>query len=230
MNLLAAMLPFYLMGNLHCMGMCGPLAMTLGAHRYRYFYFVGRLCAFTLAGTAAGGLGAVLNVYLSGLHLSAIASLLLGVVLIFFGALRLAGRAFPGQFYFAKMLSKANGRLSLLILRDMPLATFLFGFLTIALPCGQSLVVFSACALSGSLSIGALNGFAFALLTSPALWLAMKAQFFLNKAKKYYHLFNTLFFLLVGCAAVLRGLAELQYLPHLTIELPLEAAFHLVLY
>jgi sulfite exporter TauE/SafE len=63
MTLLLAMLPYYLLGNLHCLGMCGPLTMMLGAHRFRYFYFAGRLFSFTLAGGIAGELGAVLNVF-----------------------------------------------------------------------------------------------------------------------------------------------------------------------
>lgn len=226
MTLLLTMFPFYLLGNLHCMGMCGPLAMTLGAHRYRNFYFIGRLLSFTAAGGIAGGMGAVVNIYLNQFHISSASCLLFGSLMLLAGLFNLFGISFPGHFLLAKILAKVNGRLSLLILQDLPLSTFLFGFLTIALPCGQSLIVFSACALSGSLSIGALNGFAFAFLTSPALFLAMKAHFVLRKAKKYYNLASSLFIILAGLFSICRGLAEYEIIPHIYLS----KTFHIVLF
>ena len=61
MSLLITMLPLYLLGNLHCIGMCGPLVMLLGQQRCRAFYFLGRTLSFTLAGLLAGALGSVLQ-------------------------------------------------------------------------------------------------------------------------------------------------------------------------
>ena len=57
MTLLLTMLPLYLFGNVHCLGMCGPLVMLIGQHHFRYFYFVGRTLSFTLAGGLAGAAG-----------------------------------------------------------------------------------------------------------------------------------------------------------------------------
>lgn len=232
MTLLLAMLPYYLLGNLHCLGMCGPLAMMLGAHRYRYFYFVGRLLSFTLAGGIAGELGAVLNVLFNQFYISAASTLLFGTTILAIGLVNLLGSSFPGQRWIAKIMAKANGPLSLLMLRDQPLATFLFGFLAIALPCGQSLIVFSACALSGSLAIGLLNGFAFALLTSPSLFFAMHAHSLLGNAKKYWISVGNFLAIAVGTIAICRGLAELNLLSHLGLSVPLPFAetFHFVLF
>lgn len=224
------MLPFYVLGNLHCLGMCGPLAMTLGTHRYRHAYFFGRLAAFTLAGALAGELGAVLNVIFRTYHLSAATSLLFGFGMLFAGFWGLIGRSFPGQARVTQLLAKASKPLALLMLRDQPLATFLFGFLTIALPCGQSLVVFSACALSGSFLIGMLNGFAFALLTTPSLVLAMHAHSWLKKAGRYTHLISSSTLLAVGAIAACRGLAELNVLPHIVFAWPFDPTIHLVLF
>jgi uncharacterized protein len=230
MALLVAMLPFYLLGNLHCLGMCGPLVMMIGAHRYRYFYFFGRLFSFTLAGTIAGELGAVLNVIFNQYHISAAASLLFGGFILLIGTFGLLERSFPGQASLAKFMAKGNHSLSLLMLRDKPLATFIFGFMTIALPCGQSLVVFSACALSGSALIGMVNGFAFALLTSPSLFFAMRAHRLLGGAKKYYNTATNAIALIVGIIAFCRGLAELDLIPHVLLPLPFADALHLVLF
>jgi uncharacterized protein len=230
MTLLAAMLPYYLLGNFHCLGMCGPLTMMLSAHRFRYFYFAGRLFAFTLAGATAGEVGAVLNIFFHRYHISATASLLFGSIILMTGLYGLIGKSYPGQATFAKFAAKANGPIALLMLRDQPLATFLFGFFTIALPCGQSLVVFSACALSGSLWIGMLNGFAFALLTSPALFFAMHAHALLGGAKQYYQSAGHVIALLVGVIALCRGFAELNWLPHVAISIPYFDGAHFVLY
>jgi len=43
----------------------------IGRHKFRNFYFLGRLFSFTLAGTLAGELGSVLNVVLKQYHIQA---------------------------------------------------------------------------------------------------------------------------------------------------------------
>jgi sulfite exporter TauE/SafE len=183
--------------------------MMLSAHRYRNCYFIGRLAAFSLAGAVAGEAGAVINTFFHYYHLSAASSILFGSLMITISLSSLFESSFPGQMWLAKRFSKINSSLTLLILRDKPLATFLFGFLTISLPCGQSLLVFSACALSGSMPIGLLNGFFFALLTSPSLLFSMHLHTIIKRHKKYYLQLTNLLALLVGIGALCRGLAEL---------------------
>lgn len=226
MSLLLAMLPVYILGNLHCLGMCGPLVVFLGRHRYRYFYFLGRILSFSLAGLLAGELGAVLQVWLKTYQLSATVSVLFGVMMALAGAGVMTGRNLPGYQWLGQRLSGVNQRLSLLILKDSMFATFLFGFATILLPCGQTLVVYSACALSQSASVGLINGFVFALLTTPSLWLAMHASHLLNEWK---YLGNRLlggFAVLVGVLAILRGMAEFEVIPHFIIN----ESYHIALY
>jgi uncharacterized protein len=112
------------------------------------------------------------------------------------------------------------------MLRDQPWPTFLFGFFTIALPCGQTVVVFSACALYGDPFIGLINGLVFALLTSPALFAAMHAHRFFQKLKPSYNTIMGGCAVLVGLLSFCRGLAELEYIPHLIIN----SEYHLVIY
>ncbi len=220
------MLPLYLFGNLHCAGMCGPLVMMIGHHDYRYFYFLGRLLSFTLAGTIAGEAGAVLNAFLKQYQIPAVACFVFGGVIIGIGILSLLNRPYPGYRWLADKTRPLNKSLSLLMLRDKPLPAFLFGFFTVALPCGQTLIVFSACALSGDLWVGMLNGFVFALLTSPSLFLAMQAHHFFFRLKHYYRFLLGLSALLIGGLSVCRGLADLDLIPHLIISQTL----HIVLY
>src|ERR1700733_9157066 len=97
MALLLSMLPLYFFGNLHCLGMCGPLVMMIGHHQYRYFYFFGRLLSFSLAGMAAGAVGAVANVFFQHYHLAEATSFLFGGILLVLGVYTLSGWTYPGH-------------------------------------------------------------------------------------------------------------------------------------
>ena len=226
MSLLLSMLPIYLLGNLHCIGMCGPLVLMIGRHRYRTYYFAGRIFSFTLAGTLAGGVGAVAHVMLRRYQIPALTSFLFGGIIIIVGIYTLIGRQYPGHKWLAKLLLPVNQSLSGLMLRDSPWPTFLFGFFTIALPCGQTLIVYSACALAGDVTVGTLNGFVFALLTSPSLWLAMNTHTFFKNVQRHHDTILGSCALIIGALAICRGLAELGIISHFVIN----HNYHIVLY
>lgn len=230
MTLLLAMLPIYIFGNLHCLGMCGPLVMMIGHHRYRYFYFLGRTLSFSLAGMVAGALGEVADTLFKEYHLAEATSFIFGGILILLGIYTFSGWAYPGYVWLSKRLAKANQALSLLMLRDRAWPTFLFGFFTIALPCGQTLIVFSACALSGDMYVGLLNGFAFALLTSPSLFVAMKAHAMLRRARGYYQTVIGISSMVVGGVAILRGFAEMGWISHWIINPEASPYYHVVIF
>ncbi len=230
MTLLLTMLPIYLFGNLHCIGMCGPLVMMIGQHRYRYAYFVGRLISFSLAGALAGGLGTVIAVTLKAYQVPAIASFVFGGGILSVGLSHLMNWKFPGGRWFAQKVAPLGKRLSLLLLKDNLWSTFLFGFFTVTLPCGQTIIVFSACALYGGILIGLINGFAFALLTSPSLFLAMKASGVLNHAKKHYNTILGVCGMVVGILAICRGMAELEVIPHWILNPQSSPEYHLVVF
>lgn len=230
MTLFFTMLPIYLFGNLHCLGMCGPLVMMIGNHRYRYFYFLGRTLSFTLAGGIAGEIGSVLNLVLREYHISALTSFIFGGLILVIGVFSLFGLSYPGSRWLGRQLSGINKSLSLLMLRDKPFASFLFGFFTLALPCGQTLVVFSACALAGDFFIGLFNGLMFALLTSPALLMAMRAHRLLHRAKAYYNTLMGLAAIFVGFLAICRGMAEMDLISHWVLNPEHSANFHVVIF
>lgn len=210
--------------------MCGPLVMMIGKHRYRYFYFFGRLFSFSLAGLLAGGLGSVLQIVLNHYHIPALTSFIFGLLIITIALCTLVGWQYPGYHFLAKRLAKVNHTLSLLMLKDQALPAFLFGFFTIALPCGQTMIVFSACALTGDPWIGLFNGFVFALLTTPSLVVAMNAHRLFFNLKKHYNVIIAIFGLLVGMMAICRGLAEMGYIEHLVLNPGSHSQYHIVLY
>ncbi|ADI37655.1 sulfite exporter TauE/SafE family protein [Waddlia chondrophila] len=226
MSLLFTMLPVYLLGNLHCLGMCGPIVAFLGKHRFRYAYFLGRLLSFSFAGLAAGELGAVFHIWLKEYNLSALVSIGFGFAMACIGLTILIGREIPGNRWLGSRLAQINHSLSLLLLKDSFFSTALFGFATILLPCGQTLVVYSACALSQSGSAGLLNGFAFGLLTTPSLWLAMHASRVFGKWKGIGNRVLGGCAMIVGLLAVLRGVAEFAWIPHFILN----EKYHIALY
>lgn len=214
MTLLLSMLPLYLLGNLHCMGMCGPLVAMIGQHRYRHLYFLGRLFSFTSAAMLAGGAGAVLHLFLKEYQIPALTSFLFAGLITTFGMAQLVGWKGGMGTWLTARLAGVNQSLSVLMLKDQPLSTFLFGFFTVFLPCGQTVIVFSACALEGDLFVGMLNGAAFALLTSPSLYFAMEAHRVLGNIRRYERPLMGTAALIVGAITLCRGLAELDIINH----------------
>lgn len=230
MTLFFSLLPLYLFGNIHCLGMCGPLVMLIGQHRYRLFYFVGRLLSFSLAGMVAGEAGAVLHVFLKQYYLAEIVSLFCGMLILGWGIQKLMGWQFIQWAPKKSSLSTIHRWISTLLLKDTGWSTFLFGFFTVALPCGQTLIVFSACALVGDPWIGLGNGFALALLTSPSLFVAMHTLSLFKNLKQYDRAVLGGCSILVGLLAICRGLAEIGWISHWILNPEAPAAYHLVVY
>lgn len=225
MTLFLSLFPLYILGNLHCLGMCGPLVMMLGQNPYRYFYFLGRLISYALAGWAAGELGALLHFFLQQFHLAAATSFVFGIFFLCMGIAEINGKSLRFT-WLQKKLEPFNRSLSLLLLKERPWPAFLFGFFTVFLPCGQTLLVFSACALYGDGLVGFLNGAAFALLTSPSLLAAMQLHTLLHRLKRYYRVSLGCCALLVAGLALCRGMAEMEWIPHWVLS----ETYHIVIY
>ena len=230
MTLFLMMLPFYLLGNIHCMGMCGPLVMMIGQHRYKYFYFLGRITSFSLAALFASSLGSVINIVLKEYHIPAITSFLFGGIILIISVFSLFGRQYPGSKWASQKLAPYNNYISKLLLEDKIWPTFLFGFLTLLLPCGQSLIVFSACALSGDPLTGLFNGFAFSLLTSPSLWMAMRIHKLISHKKIHFNTMIGILGIIIGFIGFLRGMAEIDLIPHMILNTNSASYYHIVLY
>ncbi len=207
--------------------MCGPLVMTIGVHPHRVWYFFGRTLSFALAGGIAGGVGAVLSHLLQLFHIPAITSLLFGGIALFVGMKNFMNLP---SFSF-QWMNRFNRHLTHFALSPHPFSLFLFGFFTVFLPCGQTIIVFSACALVGSINVGLINGSIFALLTSPSLLLAMHSHRYLAKWKASYNsIFITLCFF-AGTLSICRGLAELEWISHMEIFKGIGGeSLHFVLY
>ncbi len=231
MTLFLSLLPLYIFGNLHCLGMCGPLVMLLGQHSYRLYYFVGRLVSYSSAGFFAGWLGAVLHLSFKKIFLSEIMSCFVGIAMIAWGICTMGKmQIMKQQKKKSLFLVSVQRSFSSLILKNTIVSTFLFGFLTVALPCGQTILVFSACAIVGDPWIGLANGFALAFFTSPALALAMQAFSWCKKAKQYDRIIIGGCSIVVGMIACCRGMAEIGWISHWVINPESAHGLHVVIF
>jgi len=200
------MLPFYLLGNLHCLGMCGPFALSMGGQKGKYFYLIGRFLGFTLASAIAALFGEILSTSL----VATLIPFLMGSVFILYYFNKLP--SLPGFKWLEKLSTD-------LLLDGGKFPLFLFGFLTLFLPCGQSLLLYGVSAMKGDLYFGILNGALFALLTTPSLLFAMHLRPYLKAFSKNGDRWVRLFALLTGLLAFARGGATFGWLPHLSFPL-----------
>jgi len=200
-----------IVGNLHCIGMCGPIALALPLGNKTQtqkkvavaLYNLGRLSTYALFGLILGFLGEGL----SFIGISQYLSLVFGLLIVFIGLLaifRLKNPIANGAFFSSYSLLKRS--FSKQLQKRSNAAFFTMGVLNGFLPCGLIYV-----ALAGALASGNLvNSVAFMLLfgmgTLPAMLLmplfSDKIKPFLQKRWKLAIPILTLCF---GLLMVLRG-------------------------
>ena len=162
-----------LVGSLHCMGMCGPIALTITKSDYGFaknfsrsiFYNLGRVTTYTLFGLIAGGVGLIFN--LAGLQ---------QYLSIAFGILLLIGVLFAFNFdrlfqipLLSDLLEKVRTKLSRLINAPKNSTVFGIGLLNGFLPCGLVYLGISGAITTGGFWEGSLFMAVFGLGTVPAI-------------------------------------------------------------
>lgn len=196
-------------GSLHCLGMCGPLALSLpfapigGGSVFTYlrkpFYFLGKSMAYGCLGAILGTIGKGVQwiMWQQGL------SILAGSFLLLFSMvpiLKRKGVPFPFQRTFARAYERIStqGRL-----KDY----LLIGFLNGLLPCGLVYTAMALAALSGAWAPGFLVMFVFGLGTVPALWALTVLKSKIRPAiRSRFRPMAKLLTLGVGLLLILRGL------------------------
>lgn len=210
--------------------MCGPLVALLGKHTDRIYYFWGRLTGFSLAGWFAGAMGALFHTEAIAQWLSAVFTLLLGVLICSMCLLQKSSILLGFWKHLTRVLAPVNTVITKLALQGGKSGFFLFGLSTLLLPCGQSLTVFAACALYGDAWVGGFNGMMFALLTSPSLWCALYTQQLLNQFYPKLQSIGTVYMLAVGIMALCRSFASFGWIDHVSLNLPMLHSVHLALF
>jgi sulfite exporter TauE/SafE len=213
------------MGSLgHCLGMCGPLVLMVGA-QFRsgnlqplpahLGYQGARIGIYALLGAMVGLAGSWLGFGKNWTHFAGVASLLLGLGVV------LLGMGYLGWLPVRRLEGGGQwvGRAMSEVLQRRGLAgAILMGGLNGLLPCG---LVYSALLMTssaGGILPGAVGMLVFGIGTLPALLLVSLGPWALSAgARQTLSRLAGLFIALVGGQMILRGLAALGFIQHLKL-------------
>ncbi len=165
------------LGSLHCIGMCGPIALALPWKSRskaifaakQFLYFISKATAYALLGLFTGLIGDTFRFF----GLQQAISIAIGVIMLLIGIaslfkpgillkLKFVDRIFSGlRSLFSKFLKSNN-----------PASFTVIGFLNGFLPCGFVYLGLGSSLISGSAMESALFMFLFGIGTVPALLIA----------------------------------------------------------
>ncbi len=197
-----------LLGSFHCIGMCGPIALSLPVHQHRglvkFFlivsYNAGRMLTYAAYGAVAGLLGEVMVFATSGQLLSVTAGILILLSVI------LAKTSRSASFNF-RIFNKIQAVFAAMLSGRRKQSLFVIGLLNGLLPCG---LVYMALALSvagGEALSGAALMFMFGAGTLPVMLLLPYLGSFINlKMRNQVRKILPYFIAATGVLLILRGL------------------------
>ena len=201
-----------LMGSLHCVGMCGPIAFMLPVDRTNnlkkffqiFIYHFGRLLAYGIIGLVFGVLGKGLYVFGMQQKLSiGIGILMILVVLIPYKTFNRYNFSIPVY----KIISKIKTRLGQELKKKTPDTFLTIGFLNGFLPCGLVYMALFGAIAMGSPSKGGLYMVLFGLGTIPLMTTAIYFSGFLKgSVRQKVQRLIPVFVVIVGILFILRGM------------------------
>ena len=201
-----------LLGSLHCVGMCGPIAFMLPVDRTNAIkkisqisiYHFGRLLSYTIIGLLFGFVGK--SFYLFGFQQQL--SIIIGILMIM--AALLPQKQFS-RFNVSKQIFKIIGKVKNAMgqaLKKKTMDTFLtIGFLNGFLPCGLVYMAIFAAIASGHVLNGGIYMFVFGLGTIPLMSTAIYfSQFLKGSIRQKIQKGIPVFVVIIGTLFILRGL------------------------
>lgn len=201
-----------LLGSLHCVGMCGPIAFMLPVDHSNSFkkvsqigiYHFGRLLAYSIIGLVFGLLGKSLYIFGLQQQLSiAIGIIMIVLVLIPYKTISKYNLSRPIN----KIISKVKSNLGQALKKKTSDTFLTIGFLNGFLPCGLVYMAVFGSLATGSLLQGSLYMILFGLGTIPLMTSAIYLGKFLNSTiKQRIQKAIPVFVVVIGVLFILRGL------------------------
>lgn len=220
-----------LLGSLHCVGMCGPIALLLPVSRNNpkkkalqiSLYHLGRFTAYALLGLAFGFIGQRLNLFGLQQYLTiGVGVLMLSFVLIPSRIWNKYSLTKPAMHLIGKLKSGLGAALK----KKSPDTFLTIGFFNGFLPCGLVyMAVFGSLTLANPLS-GSLYMALFGLGTLPLMSIAIYAGSFINKQVQLkFRQAVPVFISIMAVLFILRGLGlGIPYVSPKQIHPQVEAA------
>ena len=198
------------LGSFHCLGMCGPIALSLPiatdskwkAALSVGFYNLGRALTYAMLGLFFGLVGSRFRIWGIQQWVSIVAGLALLAFVLFHFKVRLPGK------WFDRYQSQVRFRLQKLLSSNLKVRSFLFiGLLNGLLPCGLVYVAIVAALATGKIWLGAVLMFSFGVGTMPMMagmlvfgrHISMRHRRWINRAVPYM-------VSVMACLLILRGL------------------------
>ncbi|WP_370901232.1 sulfite exporter TauE/SafE family protein [Chryseobacterium gossypii] len=171
----------------HCIGMCGPIALSMGLTKKQaanfylqnLTYQLGRIFTYSF-------LGAILGIIGEGFEMAGFQRYLtigVGILLIIMAVFSFGGKDFASRIpFFSKFLFSVKSNLGRLLQKADYRSRFATGILNGFLPCGMVYMALTASLASGGIWQGALYMALFGLGTLPFMFAVVLAGNLMNQA------------------------------------------------
>lgn len=201
-----------LANSLHCIGMCGPIAFSLGLAQEKnvafylknFLYQLGRVTTYTSLGVLVGFVGK--GISLAGFHGKI--SIIMGFLIIIYAFLpKKIIAKFEGFGNTSKFLVQIKSNLGKFIKKRSYISLYITGILNGLLPCGAVYVALIAAISAGSVAISAIFMALFGIGTIPLMFVAVFLGASLNfPLRNKINKILPYLIILVGILFITRGL------------------------
>ncbi len=209
------MFSFYFIGfstgivsSLHCVGMCGPLALALPIGKIpkkqaffaKILYNLGRISTYSILGLVFGLLGKGIALF----HIQQMLSIVLGIILLLIFVLKIYKISLP-QFQFIHSFIKST--IAKNISPKSLIGFYIFGIVNGLLPCAMIYLALAGSVISSTAIDGMIYMLAFGLGTSPAMFFLLQISRKLkNNHSTILRKLSTTFSLTFAILLIIRGL------------------------
>lgn len=212
MEWILAGLTFGFLGSFHCIGMCGPIALSLPRKfpDRPYFIFsrltynIGRIITYTVLGVVVGFISSMVSIsgYQQGL------SIIMGTLLLLtLGWNRLRNLLKNLESLPNKLIAKTTGRIKVLFTNGDLGSLFLIGLLNGFLPCGFVYMALATAVTFGTVESSLLFMVGFGIGTVPAmLGVSLAGGLISATFRRKLQSLSPYFIAIVGIILILRGL------------------------
>ncbi len=209
-------------GSTHCIGMCGPLAMSLPIISNNTFdrlfaalvYNLGRITTYAFYGSLIGITQTLFVPFVFQHELS----IIIGVLLILFSLYFLFFQRTIAVFSNSKFYQLVTNALGQLYQKPSVKNLFLIGVLNGLLPCGLVYLALASAFATGTMAKSIFFMSFFGLGTLPAMWsMVFFANYFSPMIRTYLRKLYPFIFAITGIMLILRGMNDAHQL-HDTIQ------------
>jgi len=201
-----------LASSLHCVGMCGPIAFSLGINPENKIDFTFRNLTYQLGRvTTYSVLGAILGIFGYGISFAGLQnplSIAVGILMILLALLpKNLGAAHLGRNSFARIMYKIKSGLGKFLRQKNYSSLYITGLLNGLLPCGAVYAALTGSMAMGSMGGGALFMMCFGLGTIPLMFASVLAGNVVSlEIRQKILKFLPYLMVLLGLLFILRGL------------------------